>query len=290
MLTLVTGATGQVGRRFVPRLLARATTGGAHGQGDQVRVLVRDGARAAPLADLGAQVVAGDIQDTEVLGEALAGVDSVVNLAASFRGVPDEEAWAVNRDAALELGRAAVRAGVRRFVQASTNVVYGTGRGRPHTEDDLPVAGGPLWGAYAESKGEAERGLLGLAGLDVRVGRLAFVYGAGDPHLTQVMRWAREWAAAQRLQMVHHADVAQGLLRLLFAPGIDGRVYNIADDAPVTTVDLYTLSGLPVPEDLRAGDAEDPWSGIVSTERIRRELGYRPLYPSVWVARDAGVL
>jgi hypothetical protein len=30
--------------------------------------------------------------------------------------------------------------------------------------------------------------------------------------------------------------------------------------------------------------------GIMSTERIRRELGYRPLFPTAWSARDAGVL
>jgi len=284
MLTLVTGTTGEVGRRFVPRLLARTQPG------EQVRVLVRDESKAAPFAELGAQVAVGDLRDSEALGKALAGADAVVNIAASFRGVPDAEARAVNRDAALELGRAAVASGVRRFVQVSTNLVYGAGRGRPHTESDAVVPGGPMWGAYTESKAEAERGLLAMADLGVRVGRLSFVYGEGDPHLAQSMRWAAHWAATQRLQMVHHADVAQGLLRLLHAPGADGRVYNIADDAPVTTVELHRLNGLEVPEDLHDRTDDDPWHGIVSTDRIRRELGFRPLYPSVWVARDAGAL
>ncbi|MFC9845049.1 NAD-dependent epimerase/dehydratase family protein [Streptomyces sp. NPDC060223] len=284
MLTLVTGTTGEVGRRFVPRLLAQAQPG------EQVRVLVRDESKASRFADLGAQIAVGDLRDSETLGKALAGADAVVNIAASFRGVPDEEARAVNRDAALELGRAAVASGVRRFVQVSTNVVYGAGRGRPHTESDPSVPGGHLWGAYAESKAEAERGLLAMADLGVRVGRLSFVYGEGDPHLTQAMRWAGEWAATQRLQMVHHVDVAQGLLRLLYAPGVDGRVYNIADDAPVTTVELHQLNGLAVPEDLHDRTDEDPWHGIVSTARIRRELGFRPVYPSVWTAADTGEL
>ena len=231
-----------------------------------------------------------------MLGKAVAGVDAVVNLAAAFRDVPDEEARAVNRDAAVELGRAAVASGVRRFVQASTDLVYGTGRGRPHTEERRERPGGLVWGAYPESKAEAERTLLALEELDVRVGRLAFVYGDGDAHLAQVMPWVGKWSPAQRLQMVHHADVAQGLQRLLYAPGADGRVYNIADDAPVTTGDLYVLNGLPVPEDVledapgKRNEHADPWHGVVSTERIRRELGFRPLYPSVWVARDAGVL
>ncbi|MEU0946371.1 NAD(P)-dependent oxidoreductase [Streptomyces canus] len=284
MLTLVTGTTGQVGRRFVPRLLAQSRPG------ERVRVLVRDAARGEPFAELGAEVVVGDLRDTEALGKAVAGVDAVVNVAAAFRGVPDEEARAVNRDAAVELGRAAVASGVRRFVQVSTSLVYGTGRGRPLIEDDESRPGGAMWGAYPESKAEAERQLLAMEGLDVRVGRLPFVYGEGDPHLAQSLMWAKNWAANQRLQVGHHVDVAQGLLRILHAPGIAGRVYNIADDAPVTAVEFYQLNGVEIPAELYERTDPDPWLAITSTERIRRELGYRPVYPSVYSAREAGAL
>lgn len=287
MLTLVTGATGQVGRRFVPRLLARAAPG------DAVRVLVRDEERGAPAAALGAQVAVGELRDPEAVRKALAGVDTVLNIAAAFRGVPDEEAWAVNRDAALELGRGAVEAGAGRFVQASTNLVYGAGRGRPAVEDDAPLPGSPMWGAYPASKAEAEQGLLALHrehGLDVRVGRLAFVYGEGDPHLAQSLRWAGGWAGHQRLTMVHHADVAQGLLRLLRAPGAAGRVYNIADDAPVSAVELHRINGVEPPAGMADRPLADPWEGVVSTARIRDELGFSPRYPSVWTAWDAGAL
>ena len=284
MLTLVTGVTGQVGRRFVPRLLAQRQPG------EQVRVLVRDEARGERFAQLGAQVAVGDMRDDEALGKALAGVDAVVNVAAAFRGVSDEEAWAVNRDAALALGRAALAGGVRRLVQVSTNNVYGVGRGRPHVEEDESRPGGAMWGAYPASKAEAERGLLTLEGLDVRIGRLPFVYGEGDPHLANVLEWAKGWAPHQRLQMAHHVDVAQGLMRLLYAPGIAGRIYNIADDAPVTTVELFQLNGVEVPAEIYGLTDGDPWLGIVSTRRIRRELGFRPIYPSVYTARDAGAL
>jgi dihydroflavonol-4-reductase len=284
VLTLVTGATGQVGRRFVPRLLAQAQAG------ERVRVLVRDAARGERFAELGAEVVLGDLRDEEALGKAVAGVDAVVNVAAAFRGVPDGEAWAVNRDAAVGLGRAALAFGVRRFVQVSTGVVYGTGRGRPMTEDDEIRPGGELWGAYPESKAAAERELLALDGLEVRIGRLPFVYGDGDPHLAQSLRWAANWAPAQRLQMSHHVDVAQGLMRLLYAPAVSGPVYNIADDAPVTAVELHQLNGVEVPADLHTRTDPDPWFGIMSTQRIRRDLGFRPVYPSAWAARDAGAL
>ncbi len=284
MLTLVTGTTGQVGRRFLPRLLAQARPG------ERTRILVRDAARAERFAELGAEVVVGDLRDTEALGKAVAGVDAVVNVAAAFRGVPDEEARAVNLDAAVELGRAALAAGVGRFVQVSTGLVYGAGRGRPLVEEDEPRPGGAMWGAYPESKAAAERELLALDGMDVRVGRLPFVYGEGDPHLAQSLMWAGHWAAAQRLQMAHHADVAQGLLRILHAPGIAGRIYNIGDYAPVTAVELHQLNGVAVPAELYENTDPDPWFGILSTDRIRRELGFRPLYPSVYAARDAGAL
>ncbi|MER5562324.1 NAD(P)-dependent oxidoreductase [Streptomyces sp. NPDC002506] len=284
MLTLVTGATGQVGSRFVPRLLANVAPG------DEVRVLVRDSARGERFAELGAQVVVGDLRDTDALGKATDGVDAVVNAAAAFRGVPDEEARAVNRDAAVELGRAAVAAGVRRFVQVSTGLVYGRGRGRALVESDETEPGGHFWGAYPESKEEAERALGALDGLDdLRIARLPFVYGDGDPHLSVALRWAPDWPAMQRLHMGHHIDVAQGLRRLLYAPGAHG-VYNIADDAPVTTVDLFQFHGLPVPPEVYDKEAPDPWSGVMSTTRIRHDLGYRPFIPSLWVARDAGVL
>ncbi|MEU9335870.1 NAD(P)-dependent oxidoreductase [Streptomyces sp. NPDC048290] len=283
MLTLVTGTTGQVGRRFLPRLLARRRPG------DEVRVLVRDAARAEPFVELGAQLLVGDLRDEETLDKAVAGADAVVNIAASFRWVPDEEAWAVNRDAAVALGKAAQAAGVERFVQVSTGVVYGTGRGRPLVEEDEIRPGGELWGAYPESKIAAERELTTLTGLDVRIARLPFVYGEGDPHLAQSLRWAAHWAGAQRLQMAHHMDVAQGLLRLLWTPGATG-VYNLADDAPVTAVELHQLNGVEPPAELQDRTDPDPWFGIMSTERIRRELGYRPIFPSVWNARDAGAL
>lgn len=293
MRILVTGATGQVGRRFVPRLLQRTGANGADGAGGTVRVLVRDEARAEPFTRLGAEVAVGELREPADVRKAVAGADAVVNVAAAFRGVPDEEAWAVNRDAALDLGRAAMEAGVSRFVQVSTILVYGAGRGRPAVEDDEPLPGSAMWGAYPASKREAELGLLALHrdhGLDVRVGRLSFVYGEGDPHLAQSLRWAGHWAAHQRLHMIHHVDAAQALLRLLYAPAVGDRVYNIADDAPVTAAELHQLNGVPLPAELADRPLSDPWEGIVSTLRLRDGLGFRPFHPSVWTARDAGAL
>lgn len=280
---LVTGATGQVGRRFVPRLLRWVRPG------ETVRVLVRGDEGARHFTALGAEAVLGDLRDADARKRALEGVDDVVNVAAAFRGVPDEEAWAVNRDAAVALGREAAATGVRRFVQASTNLVYGAGRGRPAEPGDRP-APEASWGVYPRSKAEAEAGLAAVTELGAVIVRLAFVYGEGDPHLSGAGRFVADWPAHRRLQMVHHADVAQALFRALRTPGVEGRIYNAADDAPVTAWDVHLLNGTTSPEAHADAADPDPWHGIASNLSLRDELGWRPVYPSVWSARDAGAL
>ncbi|MGA8114879.1 MAG: NAD(P)-dependent oxidoreductase [Actinocatenispora sp.] len=282
MTVLVTGATGRVGSRLVPRLLRQSVP---------VRALIRDEARAEPLRALGAETVPGDLRDGGSLDAALKGVEAVVHLAATFRGgVPEDEVAAVNHDATVRLARCALAAGVPRFVHVSTTLVYGGGLGRPAEETDEPGSGG--W-AYPASKAAADRALLALHaddGLPLRIARLAFVYGDGDPHLRESLMWARDWAPHQRLQMVHHADVAQALLRLLGAEGIDGGVFNVADDAPVTALELLRLNGEDVAADAAGRTVDDPWETIVDTTRIRRVLGFRPVHPTVYAAQAAGAL
>ncbi|WP_089206028.1 hypothetical protein [Streptosporangium subroseum] len=87
---------------------------------------------------------------------------------------------------------------------------------------------------------------------------------------------------------MHHADVAQALLRAVRANGVDGEAFNVADDAPVTALELLNLNGEPVSEGAAGRSLDDPWEGIADTSKIRRELGFRPVYPTVYTARDAG--
>jgi len=280
MTTLVTGATGQVGRRFVRRLLDDRQA---------LRVVVRDAVRAEPLRERGAETVLGDLRDEGVAARAIDGVDAVVHLAAAFRGVDDEEAVDVNERATVALAQHVAAAGIAPFVFASTNLVYGGGHGRPALEDDEPAPGH----AYPQSKAAAERALCELherAGLGVRIARFAFVYGEGDPHLEQSLLWAREWPLHKRMHLVHHADVAQALRRLLHAEGVDGRIFNIGDDAPVTALELFELNGEEPPEGSAGRVLDDPWEGIVDTKKARTELGFRPIYPTVYEAQAAGAL
>ena len=281
MKLLLTGATGRVGRHLLPRLVA---------QGHDVRAVARAEAGATQVKAAGAEPVLADLLEPDGYRGALAGRDAVVHLAAVLRSTDADEIRRANLEATRRLADATLEAGVSRFVAASTTLVYPGGLGRPATEDDQP-APPAAWGVYPATKAEADRALLALhrdRGLGVRLVRFAFVYGEGDPHLAESLGWAGRWPGHQRLQLLHHADAAQAVVRALEAPGVDGRVYNAADESPVTAVELHTLNGVPFP-DRPEGEA-DLWHAIVDTTRIRRELGFRPWYPSVWSARDAGAL
>lgn len=76
MRILVTGATGYIGGRLIPRLIAA---------GDDVRVLVRDASRIAGRPWLpSVEVAVGDILDRGSLERALAGVDTAYYLVHSM--------------------------------------------------------------------------------------------------------------------------------------------------------------------------------------------------------------
>lgn len=276
MTTLITGVSGAVGRRFARRMLDRH---------EPFRVLVRTEEQAPRWWDAGVEVLVGDLRDPGVAERAVERASAVVHIAAAFRGVPDSEAWAVNRDATITLAEAAAKEGVGRFVFTSTTLTYGPGRGRPNHEDDELRPSG----AYPESKREAELALRAMPDLGLRIVRLAFVYGEGDPHLKNALRWAASWPSHQRLHLVHHADASQGLHLALHTEGVDGGVYNIADDAPVTAWELHAVNGERYPVS-NPQELADPWAGIASTARARRELGYRPIYPTLYTAVEAGAL
>lgn len=102
-MILMCGATGDLGSRIVPLLLAR---------GQHVRALVRPATDAAALLDLGVEVVRGDLRQPATLGVAVAGIDTVVTTANANRREVDV---AGNQ----YLISAAQQAGVRRFVYVS---------------------------------------------------------------------------------------------------------------------------------------------------------------------------
>jgi nucleoside-diphosphate-sugar epimerase len=265
MKILVTGATGKVGSRLAKRLAQR---------GDQVRALVRDARRAAELRENRIELAEGDLLDEGSLAAGVRGVDAVVHCAAFFRGATPEQAHAVNDLGTQHLANAARAASVKRFIFTSTGLVYGPNGGRLAGEDDpcSPIDGYPV------SKLGAERFLLAIGGLDVRVVRLPFVYGDGDPHIAEVIPMMRGFPPAQRMSIAHHADVAQAVVRLLDTASPAHRVYNVVDDEAPDLATLFASAGAPPPDGSNAERAR-VFDALLDGRRIRADLGFRPEFP-----------
>jgi len=117
---LVTGATGYVGGRLVPRLLER---------GYRVRCLVRDAARLEGKGWKGVEVATGDVLEYQTLLPALEEVDTAYYLVHAMAG-GEEGFEARDLYAAQNFGRAAQEAGVRR-------IIYLGGLGRDKDELSL---------------------------------------------------------------------------------------------------------------------------------------------------------
>lgn len=286
MKILVTGATGKVGSRFVPRLLAK---------GHEVSILVRDAAKASGLAELGARVVIGDLFNADTLPPAVEGMDAVIHLAALFRTFTDNEGIIkTNHAGTVALANAARTAGVKRFIFASTGNVYRSGYKHPAREDDPVNINDPR--AYSSSKIAAEQELLSLhktTDFDVRVLRLGFVYGNRDPHIEEIIPLLKKMKrhSGSRMHMVHHLDVAQALILLLNTNGLNGEIFNVVDDAPITLYELADSVGKAADAfDPAEGPLADPFEGILDVSKLRNRTGFRPLVPSYYVARDLDIL
>lgn len=286
MRILVTGATGKVGSRLVPRLLAR---------GYDVSILVRDQAKATDLIGLGAKAITGDLYEPTTLPPAVAGMDAVIHLAALFRTFTDNEGIIkTNREGSIALARAAHKAGVKRFVFTSTSNVYGSGYHRPAREVEEVDINDPR--AYASSKIAAERELIDMQqnqGFDVRILRLGFVYGDKDPHIAEIIPYVKKlnMHSGARMHMVHHLDVAQAVILLLTTEGLDGEIFNVADDAPITLYEMADSVGAAADIFNEAeGALNDPFQGVQDISKLRSKTGFRPLVPSYYVARDLDIL
>jgi len=268
---LLTGASGLVGSRLLPRLVEAGHT---------VRALVR-GDVALPA---GAAAVRGDLADPGSLRPAVEDVEAVVHLAALFRTTDEDAVWRANLDGTRNL-LAAVQAYAprARFVMTSTGNVYDADATRPARESD-PCS--PTQ-AYPASKVAAEA-LVRESGLTWSVLRLPFVYGEGDGHLASMAGLVSRFGLhpAHTYSVAHHRDVAQAV-GMALAGTLDGRVVNVTDDAPVTVLEMTALAGSEV-----EGSAEPlthPWHGRMDGTLLR-ELGFSPEVPTVQAAARAGIL
>lgn len=169
---LITGATGFIGSHLVERNLKK---------GNRVRAFVLPGDPGEEtLKARGVEIAHGDIRDYESVKKAVSGCDIVFHCAAV---VTDWAPWKTFQEITIggteNICRAAYESKVGRFVDMSTNDVFGT-REDIVMDESLPLA---RWGEpYPDSKIEAEEisWKYYKMGLPVTMVYPCWVFGVGD--------------------------------------------------------------------------------------------------------------
>lgn len=174
MTALVIGANGYLGSHVTRQLV---------GDGQDVRVMVRDGANTIGIDDLSVTRFVGDIWDNDTLRDAMAGVDDVYYCVVDTRGWLRDPAplFHTNVDGTRNVLEVAKGAGLRKFVFTSSYVTVGRRRGHVASEDDIIRLRGLT--PYVLSRVQAENLVLTYAkehGLPAVAMCVSTTYGGGD--------------------------------------------------------------------------------------------------------------
>lgn len=282
---VVTGGAGFLGRHIV-RAIAAA--------GHRVRVIDRLPPREGLVP--GIEFVAGDVGDRDVLERTLAGAAAVVHLACTTVPQTSEEDRAYdlrsNVEPALLLMECAHKAGVRRFVFASSGgTIYGEPQTVPIAEDHplLPLCSHGVMKLAIESYLHVYQRLKGLEGIALRMGN---PYGPGQgvakPQgligvLAQRLRAGEEvevWGDGSVVRdFVFVEDVAEAFAHVVSGAGHAG-AYNIASGQGHSVAQILAVVeevlGRPIPVRRLAGRAVDVSVNVLDIAKARRELGWSP--------------
>lgn len=228
----VTGGSGFVGRELLKELRKR---------GIAARSLARSESARATVSRLGAEPVAGDLDDEAALALGMTGCDTVVHAAAYVKDSgPMAEYVQANVEGTRRVLQAARASGVRRFVHVGTEAVLADGAPIVRATEQTPYPAHPV-GPYPITKGEAERLVRAASapGFDAMVVRPRFIWGKGDTSVLPVMIDAVKagtwrWIGGGRYltSTCHVANVVEGIL-CAAERGVPGGVYFLTDGAPV---------------------------------------------------------
>ncbi len=262
----VTGPTGEIGKPLMSELERRS----------EVESVLGMARRPFDPAEEGWDKVTyrrGDILDRGALAALFDGADVAVHLAFAIFGSRDETRK-VNLQGTRNVFEAAITAGVKRLVYASSVAAYGfhPENPLPLTEDIPPRGSDDFY--YSRQKAELEAlldELLPGTGLEAYVFRPCIVAGPratmlieqtvdavrlGDP--VPVVRKGIEKLPLAKpilpdpgtpIQLVHHDDVARAMAAAICGDGPPG-VYNLAGEGEITVSDLTRSIGwrsIPVP-------------------------------------------
>jgi nucleoside-diphosphate-sugar epimerase len=284
---LVTGGAGYVGSCLVPKLLAA---------GHAVVVLDLYLYGAGLFGDLrghpGLTEVSGDLRDPAAVARAVAGCDAVIHLACisndpSFDLDPDL-GRSINYACFRPLVRASKDAGVRRFIYASSSSVYGI-KSEPEVTEDLaltPLTDYSKYKAMCEDvlAEERERGFVTVTlrpatvcGYAPRL-RLDLTVNILTNHAVNNRR-ITVFGGEQLRPNLHVEDMTDLYLLLLALPDevVDGKVWNAGyDNLKVREIAEMVRARVGECVDIVVTPTDDLRSYHVSSERIRRDIGFHP--------------
>lgn len=235
---LVTGATGFTGGHLARALLAR---------GWQVRALVRNPAKAAPLAALGVELAPGELFDRGAVERAVAGSTHVFHIAAVYRQAkhPDQVYRDVNVGGTRNILAAAAKHGVERTIHCSTAGVHGDVARIP-ADETAPFHPGDI---YQATKLEAE--LLATeafeGGLAGAIFRPVGIYGPEDLRFLKLFRMIQtgRFVMFGRGEVDYHLtyidDLVEGILLLAEHPKALGETFILAGPRYTSINELVTL-------------------------------------------------
>jgi nucleoside-diphosphate-sugar epimerase len=282
---LVTGAAGFLGRHLVAALVA---------EGSPTVALCRRPAALADLSHPELSIASGDVRDAAICARLLAGVDTVVHLAAvrNRPGSSLDEMASVNEEATVRLARQAADAGVGRFVHLATAQVFGPSE--LPLDETAPLVPERAGSFYAASKARAVLGLRELVREGVPVVTLfpTIVYGPDHPsrpnrvtsHVRGLLRRRFDvvlGSGEARRDLVHVADVVRATLAAARQPGAAGEELLVAGEAvsprgfgelvarcagqrPPLVVSVPLRLGSVVARSLDRGLGYDPRCGVAS--------------------------
>lgn len=286
MRVFVTGATGFIGSATVRELLDA---------GHEVIGLARSDQSAARLAEVGAEVHRGSLDDLERLHAGAAASDGVIHTAYVHDFSQMANAAATDRRAVEALGTALEGSGRPLVITSGTALV---GPGRVVTEEDTAE---PLGAGHPRTGNEQAAMALAERGVRISVVRPGpSVHGHGDhgfvPFLINVARSKGVSGyvgdGANRWPAVHVLDAAH-LYRLALEEAPAGSVFHAIGDEGVPTRDIADVIGrqlsLPVvsvsPAD--AG-AHFDWMAAfwavdapASSALTQARLGWKPTHPGL---------
>jgi nucleoside-diphosphate-sugar epimerase len=240
---LITGATGFIGSRLAERL---ATEEGVH-----VRGLARTPAKGQWLADLGVEIVPGDITDPASLQAAMTGCELVFHAAAWVsEGGNQADVWAVNVTGTQNMVDAASVGGVERFVHLSSCSVYGSLQQHNIDETTPTRMRGNL---YGDSKVAAEEVVFKAyrdQGLPVVSARASQVYGPRSHQFTirpvEVIKAGKMVlidGGRHLCKPVYIDNLIDGLILCTKVEAAIGEAINLTDGEPIPWRDFFGAYG-----------------------------------------------